>query len=341
MKADSAYLHKLETATPLSDTERKALEAQLGFTYRQGIGEILYALVTCRPDISFATIKLSQYSVSPSAIHYEALKDVYRYLKATQDEGIYYWRQQPRMDLPVGPPPVRRHDGNYEESEVATRQENDIRALIAAVDSDHAGDTAHQKSVTGIAITIAGGVVLYKTSYQQVIAHSSAEAEFVAACDAGKYILYLRSLLEEIGLAQEDATVLYEDNQGALLMANAQRPTKRTKHMDIKHFGIQDWIQRDLLVLRRINTGDNYSDALTKPLGRTLFYRHMNFIMGKITPQFAYNMMDLSVQRFYDRHICEFDKNLRFLSREGVTSRSHVHVRLGQNHDASDHLRWR
>ena len=120
MKADSTYIHSLESATPLTDMELKELETKLGFTYRQGIGEILYALVTCRPDVSFATIKLSQYLVSPSVIHYEALKDVYRCLKATQDEGIYYWRQELRMDLPVGPPPICRHDGNYVDSEVTS-----------------------------------------------------------------------------------------------------------------------------------------------------------------------------------------------------------------------------
>ena len=48
-------------------------------------------------------------------------------------------------------------------------------------------------------------------------------------------------------------------------MTNAQRPTKRTRHMDIKTFlGLQDWVQCDLLCLIRIATADNYADALTK-----------------------------------------------------------------------------
>ena len=339
MRSDHSYIHDIETATPLTESERYEYEQELGFTYRQAIGEIIYALVTCRPDISFAAIKLSQYSASPAQKHYDAVKDIYRYLKATINEGIYYWRSQPRLDLPIGPPPVCKSDGNYKDSEIETRQQHDSRKLKAAVDSDHAGDVQYRKSVSGIVIKLAGGVVLYKTSYQQVIAHSSTEAEFVAACDAGKYILYLRSLLEEIGLHQEEATILYEDNQGALLMANAQRPTKRTKHMDLKHFGLQEWVQQDLLLLHRINTSDNYADALTKALARTLFHRHMNFIMGRIVPEYAYNMMNLVVRRFYDRNLSHFDKNLRFLSREGVTTRSCYHVGLGQNRDALDQLR--
>ena len=339
MKSDSAYLHSIETAEPFRPDERIKYESEMGFSYRQAIGEIIYALVTCRPDISFSAIKLSQYSAAPAKIHFDAVKDIYRYLKATKDEGIYFWRKEPRMDLPIGKAPVCKHDSNYDERSVPTRYQHDIRKLGAAVDSDHAGDIKHRKSVTGIIAKLAGGTVLYKTAYQQVLAHSSTEAEFVAACEAGKYILYLRSLLEEIGLRQEEATILYEDNQGALLMANAQRPTKRTKHMDLKHFGLQEWVQRDLIILNRINTSDNYADAMTKPLARTLFYRHMNYILGKIVPEYAHKMMDIVVRHFYDKTVSESDKTLRFLSREGVTT-AHIPIGWGQNDDALDLWRW-
>ena len=44
---------------------------------------------------------------------------------------------------------------------------------------------------------------------------SSTEAEFVAAADAGKIALYLRSILAEVGIPKINATILYEDNMGA------------------------------------------------------------------------------------------------------------------------------
>ena len=94
--------------------------------------------------------------------------------------------------------------------------------------------------------------------------------------------------MQEIGLEQHEATVLYEDNQGALLMAQAGQPTKRTKHIDIKYFALQDWVERDLLTFKRIDTSDNSSDALTKATPRTLFYRHNNHIMGKVIPQYVH-----------------------------------------------------
>jgi hypothetical protein len=122
------------------------------------------------------------------------------------------------------------------------------------------------------------------TKYQETIANSSTEAEFTATCDAGKMSLFFCSLLEDMYIPQHHATFLYEDNNGALLMPNAQQPTRQTRHMDIKHFFLLDWVQQDLLLLKEISTSDNAADHLTKLLGPQLFNRHVNTIMGKRVP---------------------------------------------------------
>ena len=291
MRADPPYLRELETAEPAQDDERNLLEKEYHFKYRQGIGEIIYAMVTCRPDISFPVIKLAQYSTKPARIHFEAVKHLYKYLAATKTEGIYYWRKTKRHDLKPGIIPKcndnLKHMTSDELQETIPNPQVTPHILETAVDSDHAGDTTHRKSVTGIIHRLAGGTVHYKTKYTDIIPQSSTEAEFIAAVEAGKQILYLRSILDEINMPQESATVLYEDNQGALLMANAQQPTKRSRHMDIKNFALQDWVKRDLILLKRISTKNNYSDAMTKSLQRILFYRHMNYISGKYIPDYA------------------------------------------------------
>jgi hypothetical protein len=58
-------------------------------------------------------------------------------------------------------------------------------------------------------------------------------------------------------------------------MANEQQPTKYTRHMDIKHFALQDWVMQDLICLQLIDTSDNYSNVMTKATACVLFYRHM------------------------------------------------------------------
>ena len=265
--ADSAYIKTLETATPPDTIPGKLLlKEEMGFNYRQIIGEIIYPMMKCRPEIAPHGIKLSQYMENPAREHYQAIRDLLSYLSKTIDDGIYYWRKKPRMDLPVGALPDTHHD-NYL---MPDNTPNDD-ALYAYTDSDWATDSVHRKSITGIVVMYAGGVVGYKCKYQDVIAHSSTEAEFTAACDAGKMILFFRSILEDLGYEQTHATVLYEDNNGALMMANAQQPTRRTRHMDIKKFALLDWVERDLIVLRRIISAENAADGQTKPLAKQLF----------------------------------------------------------------------
>jgi hypothetical protein len=86
---------------------------------------------------------------------------------------------------------------------------------------------------------------------------------------------------------QHAATHLYEDNDGATAMANAGKPTPRSQHIDVKFYAIQEWVERDLVILQRIDTADNTADILTKPLSRILFYRHKDYLMGFVPPRYS------------------------------------------------------
>ena len=128
---------------------------------------------------------------------------------------------------------------------------------------------------------------MYRTRMQQTVALSSTEAEFVAASETGKMVLYVRSILDELGLDVVDATPMHIDNAGARMMANAQKPTRRTRHLDIRYFALTEWTERDLIFLKPISTSDNNSDALTKALGRQLFTRHKSTLLGHRKPEYV------------------------------------------------------
>jgi hypothetical protein len=278
--ADSTYIRNLETATvPQNQPEKLQLKQSMGFNYRQVIGEIIFPMMKCRPKIAPHAIKLSQYMENPAEAHYQALRDILSFLATTIDDGICYWRTKPRMDLLVMPLPSL-HPDNY----LMPDNNPDKAALYGYVDSDWGSDTNHRKSITGIVLMYAGCAVGYKCKYQDIIAHSSTEAEFTAACDAGKMILFFCSILADLGLEQHNASVLYKDNNGALLMANAQQPTRHTRHMDIKKFALLEWVEQDLMILKTIGTAENAADGLTKPLAKQLFFRHADTFMGKRVP---------------------------------------------------------
>lgn len=85
-------------------------------------------------------------------------------------------------------------------------------------------DTRHRRSISGILYMLAGGAIAWKCRVQPTVSLSSTEAELLCATDAGRMALCLRTILDELGVNQSAATVLYEDNRGALLVANAGQP---------------------------------------------------------------------------------------------------------------------
>jgi hypothetical protein len=124
----------------------------------------------------------------------------------------------------------------------------------------------------------------------------------MAAYDTGKMILFVRSILWDLNISQEAAAVLYEDNDACTAMGNAQKPTTRTRHIDIKYFSICEWIERDLMLLECIDTSINMSDHLTKGLSRALFHCHADFLLGHVPP--AYSPVYKSIVGTYmDNHL--------------------------------------
>jgi hypothetical protein len=109
----------------------------------------------------------------------------------------------------------------------------------------------------------------------------------MGACDAGKMLLYVRSFMWDRGIPQTAASMLYQDNDAYIAMANAQKPTTQTHHMDIKSHVICEWVDRDLIRLERSDTTVNMSDHFTKQLGPTLFHCHVDYIVGRVPPQYT------------------------------------------------------
>ncbi len=79
-------------------------------------------------------------------------------------------------------------------------------------------------------------MIAYKSNFQPTVAGSLTEAKFMAANNTGKMILFVCSVLLDLGIPQEAPTILYEDNDACTAMGNAEKPTLGTRHMDIITF---------------------------------------------------------------------------------------------------------
>lgn len=208
-----------------------------------------------------------------------------RYLYITQEDGIYFWRTHIRSELPEGPLP--RVNSNRQALLLDDRPDHAATTAVAYGDSDWATCVKTRSSFSGICIQLAGDTIAYKTKFQPTVALSSTEAEFMAACDVGRMCLFAWSILWELDIPQEVATVAYDDNDGCTSMANAQKPTPRTRHIDIKFFALCDWVEHDLIILERIDTSINIADHLTKMLSHILFHRHADYLLGHVPPTYS------------------------------------------------------
>ena len=62
---------------------------------------------------------------------------------------------------------------------------------------------------------------------------SSAESELISACSATQNAVYIRQLLTDLGLKQDEPTMIMEDNPACIAMSNNPITHKGTKHIDV------------------------------------------------------------------------------------------------------------
>ena len=69
---------------PLENTTgHMILEKKKRFNYCTLLGGLMYAYITCHPDIGYAVTTLSKFSSAPTEYHYMLLKGVAIYLQNT------------------------------------------------------------------------------------------------------------------------------------------------------------------------------------------------------------------------------------------------------------------
>ena len=250
LPSDADWLQNFNAAIGSDNPKELAtLETSMQIRYRGGIGELIWAMITCRPDIAFTSVKLSQSNTRPADIHCHRLKHAIRYLYTTRTDGLYYWHLS-RPDLPDLP--LHTINSNTQDLLLDDRPEHEASIAVAYGDSDWATCVKTRHSFSGICIQLAGGTIANKTKYQPTVTLSSTEAEFMAACDIGLMLLFVRSILWDLDIPQEAATNAYEDNDGCTAMANAPKPTTRTHHIDLKYVALVIGLNATLSILNEL-----------------------------------------------------------------------------------------
>ena len=146
-------------------------------------------MTTCRPDHAFTSVKLSQSNSCPHEIQFHGLKHALKYLYNSKDDGLYFWRTKPRMEFPEGPIPLI--NSNRQDILLDDRPQFKASTVHAYAVLDWATCVRTRRSFGDTCIRLAGGTIAYKCKFHPMVAGSLTEAEFMAAYDTGKMILFV------------------------------------------------------------------------------------------------------------------------------------------------------
>ena len=102
----------------------------------------------------------------------------------------------------------------------------------------------------------------------------------MAASLAATEIVFMRSLLAEMGHDMSQPTVLWVDNMGAVEITKRRESLARSRHIERRYLKMQEWVAEGKIQVKYINTDENRADMFTKPLDRATFECHAGKIMG-------------------------------------------------------------
>ena len=140
-------------------------------------------------------------------------------------------------------------------------------------------------SRTGYALLYMGCPVLFVSKMQTEIALSTTEAEYIALSQAMRDLIPFSNMAKELGNHYHTLTGnpkilcrLFEDNNGALLLAKEHRYRPRTKHIALKYHHFRTFVNEGKVDILPIDTKEQLADQFTKPLDRQTF----EYLRGKL-----------------------------------------------------------
>ena len=119
--------------------------------------------------------------------------------------------------------------------------------------------------------------ISWKATLQSTIALSTTEVEYMAAAEAVKEAIWLRSLVDNLGLKQ-DIIVVYCDSQSVIHLSKSQMYHERTKHINVRYHFLREIISQGNIIVKKISTSDNAANMFTKPTPISKFQQCLDII---------------------------------------------------------------
>ena len=242
-------LRKRAPTTPIREEEHlpstEKATPQSILRYQRKMGAALYPVIISRPDAAFAASRLARFSSNPAPEHHEALDRLIHYLYSTRFHA-----------LQLGGAPQQP-------------------TLFVASDASFADNTIDRKSSQGVAIRLFGGTVLWRANKQDTVTTSTTEAELLALSNAAKEGIFLRRLVQAIGIDVESKLLIQCDNLQTVRLITKEdaQLTTKLRHVDIHNHWLRQEAKKGTITVEHVSTKEMVADGLTKALSPGKFIR--------------------------------------------------------------------
>jgi histone deacetylase 1/2 len=226
--------------TPLSSSEKLVLDegTPLGSNditqYRSIVGALQYLTLT-RPDISFSVNKVYQFLHAPTTSYWTVAKRILRYIKGTLKVRL-------------------------------TFQKSSSSLLSAFSNADWAGFLDDRRSTRGFAIFFGPNLISWSACKKTIVSRSSNEAEYKDFANATAEVIWVETLLGELGITLKGKLCLWCDNLGATYLSVNHVFQARMKHIEVDFLFVRERVADKLLDIRFISSKDQVTDGFTKAL---------------------------------------------------------------------------
>nr|AAM74357.1 Putative retroelement [Oryza sativa Japonica Group] len=214
--------------------------------YLSAIGALMYLANGTRPDIAFAVNLLARFSSAPTKRHWNGVKQIFRYLRGTQDLGLFFRKNQ---DL----------------------------TMAGYADAGYLSDPHKALSQTRYVFLCGGTAISWKSTKQTMVATSTNHSEIIALFEASKECMWLRRVIQHVqntcGLnITPTPIIIYEDNSACVAQIQmVYVKMSLTKHISPKFFYMHELQKKEEIKVTLTKTSENLADLFTKSLPTSVF----------------------------------------------------------------------
>jgi hypothetical protein len=131
---------------------------------------------------------------------------------------------------------------------------------------DWAGCPDDRCSTSGFVVYLGANLVSWSSWKQQTVSRSSTEAGYKALASTTAEIIWIPSVLKELGINQPVAPMLWCDNLGATYLSANPMFHARIEHVEVDYHFVHERVAKGLLNIKFISTSDQGADGFTKAL---------------------------------------------------------------------------